>query len=51
MDKGLFITIEGPDGSGKSTQIKKIRQFLQDNGCQAIFTREPGGTIIGEKIR
>ena len=48
--KGLFITIEGPDGSGKSTQIDYIREYLDGLGVETIFTREPGGTPISEKI-
>ena len=51
MKRGVFISIEGPDGSGKSTQIKNIRQFFKDKGIDIIFTREPGGTPIGERIR
>lgn len=51
MNKGLFITVEGPDGSGKSTQIEYIKGYMQANGREAIFTREPGGTPISEKIR
>ena len=51
MMKGLFITIEGPDGSGKSTQIDYIREYLDGLGVETIFTREPGGTPISEKIR
>lgn len=51
MDKGIFITIEGPDGAGKSTQIPHIKSFLEKKGYQVLLTREPGGTIIGEKIR
>ena len=51
MKRGLFITFEGPDGSGKTTQIKKLEQFLQESGRKTILTREPGGTAIGEKIR
>ena len=51
MDRGLFITFEGPDGSGKTTQIEKLRTFLQGKGYDAILTREPGGTTISEKIR
>lgn len=51
MKRGLFISIEGPDGSGKSTQIKLIKEFLNDSGMEAILTREPGGTVISEKIR
>ena len=51
MNKGLFITVEGPDGSGKSTQIDYIRGYMHANGYEAIITREPGGTPISEKIR
>lgn len=51
MKRGIFISIEGPDGSGKSTQIKNIRQFFKDKGIDIVFTREPGGTPIGERIR
>lgn len=51
MNKGLFITFEGPDGSGKSTQIKFLHKHLDDLGLETIFTREPGGTAIGEKLR
>ncbi len=51
MSKGIFISIEGPDGSGKSTQIKNIANFFNDKGLDVVFTREPGGTEIGEKIR
>ncbi|MBN7774268.1 dTMP kinase [Clostridium aminobutyricum] len=51
MKKGLFISIEGPDGSGKSTQIQKLKKFLEEQGREAIVTREPGGTEISEKIR
>jgi len=49
--RGKFITLEGPDGSGKSTMINLIGQFLKENGQEFILTREPGGTKIGEKIR
>ena len=51
MRRGLFITLEGPDGSGKSTQIQYIDQFFQERGIKTVFTREPGGTPIGEKLR
>ena len=51
MRKGLFISLEGPDGSGKSTQIEYLKKFFDENGIDAVFTREPGGTPIGEKLR
>ncbi len=51
MDRGLFITFEGPDGSGKTTQIERLKTFIQGKGYDAILTREPGGTPISEKIR
>lgn len=49
--KGIFITMEGPDGSGKTTQIRLLQQDLSEKGYQVIITREPGGTVISEKIR
>ncbi len=49
--KGLFIVLEGPDGSGKSTMAKMIAQYYQDAGREIVFTREPGGTKISEQIR
>ncbi|MBQ4098547.1 MAG: dTMP kinase [Clostridia bacterium] len=49
--KGYFITLEGCEGSGKSTQLKKLEEFLKDSGVDFIFTREPGGTPIAEQIR
>ena len=49
--RGLFISIEGPDGSGKSTQIENIKKFFEDKNIEIVFTREPGGTAIGERIR
>ena len=51
MDRGIFISIEGPDGSGKSTQINNIKEFFKKRGMEVIFTREPGGNLIGERIR
>lgn len=51
MNKGLFITFEGIDGCGKTTQFQKVTEFLKDSGTEFIVVREPGGTEIGEKIR
>lgn len=48
---GKFITLEGCDGVGKSTQINMLRQTLIDSGKDFVFTREPGGTVISERIR
>lgn len=49
--KGKFITLEGPDGSGKSTIIQLISDYMNKKGIEFIVTREPGGTQIGEEIR
>lgn len=49
--KGKFITLEGPDGSGKSTITRLIGDYLKEKNIDFIITREPGGTLIGEKIR
>ncbi len=51
MRKGLFITVEGTDGSGKTTQIKLMEKFLKAQGIDVILSREPGGTQISEMIR
>ena len=51
MSKGLFITFEGGDGSGKSTQIEKLKDYLENKGFNVVLTREPGGTKISEDIR
>ncbi len=49
--QGLFISVEGGDGSGKSTQLENIKRYLSEKGMEYVFTREPGGTEISEKIR
>lgn len=49
--RGKFITFEGLDGSGKSTQLEKLARSLRAHGLSVTVTREPGGTISGEKIR
>ena len=51
MNKGLFITLEGGDGAGKSTQMDNIEKYFEKLGYKCIRTREPGGTNIGEKLR
>ena len=51
MNKGRFITIDGVEGAGKSTQIDLICSYLQRKGIEVVRTREPGGTDVGEKIR
>lgn len=51
MRHGYFITFEGPEGSGKTTQIKLLRDFLSARGATVITTREPGGSLAGDKIR
>ena len=47
----MFITLEGPDGSGKTTQAELLIKYIESLGLKAIKTREPGGTLIGKKIR
>ncbi len=51
MKKGIFITFEGIDGSGKSTQARFLKNYFNNKGLKAILTKEPGGTKLGEKIR
>ena len=48
---GTFITFEGIDGSGKSTQLRLLGNFLKTHGCNALLTREPGGTTLGLRLR
>ncbi len=49
--RGKFITVEGGEGAGKSTNLEFIRRLLESEGYQVVFTREPGGTTLGEDIR
>lgn len=49
--KAKFITLEGMDGAGKSTHIPRIIELLQAKGCEVVSTREPGGTMLGERLR
>ncbi|MCM1272555.1 MAG: dTMP kinase [Clostridium sp.] len=49
--KNKFISIEGPDGSGKTTQIQLLKEYLEKKGYEILITREPGGTKISEAIR
>ncbi|MFZ5952629.1 MAG: dTMP kinase [Candidatus Rifleibacteriota bacterium] len=51
INRGMLITFEGPEGSGKTTQIKLLQQFFAEKGKEVIITREPGGTVAGDKIR
>lgn len=51
MTRGRFITLEGCEGVGKSSNLAFARQFLEDKGCSVLITREPGGTELAEKIR
>jgi dTMP kinase len=48
---GTFITFEGIDGSGKSTQLRLLASFLASRNCHVLLTREPGGTPVGNKLR
>ena len=46
--KGKFITIEGCEGVGKSTQLRLLKEYCENNGIDALFTREPGGCEVSE---
>lgn len=50
-DRGRFITVEGGEGAGKSSNLNFIREFLEAKAIDVVFTREPGGTTLGEEIR
>jgi len=51
MARGKFITFEGGEGCGKSTQVKRLREALEKDGVEVVLTREPGGTWLSEEIR
>ena len=51
MKRGLFITLDGPEGCGKSTQAKALGAYLRRKGFSVILTRDPGGSPIAEEIR
>ena len=51
LNKGFFISLEGGEGAGKSTQNKRIIDWLEGQGLEVVETREPGGTIVSEQIR
>ncbi len=51
MSRGKFITFEGIDGAGKSSHIAGVTNFLRTRGMPVVATREPGGTLLGEKLR
>lgn len=48
---GLFVTLEGPEGAGKSTNLDYLAQHLREQGADVLVTREPGGTALGERVR
>src|ERR1700738_2304494 len=51
MPRGFFITLEGLDGSGKTTQLKRLAAWMQQRGHKPVITRQPGGTATGDRIR
>ena len=51
MQEGLYITFEGPDGCGKTTQMNLLAQYFEKKGKKVVLTREPGGKGLGEKVR
>ncbi len=51
VSRGRFITVEGIEGAGKSSNLEFIKQLLEAAGKEVLFTREPGGTPLGEEVR
>ena len=51
MERGYFISFEGVDGCGKGTQIEKLKKYFEERGIDVLYTREPGGNVVAEKIR
>ncbi len=51
MSRGTFITLEGPEGSGKTTAARHLAEWLRDGGIDTVLTREPGGTPLGDEVR
>jgi len=51
IDGGFFLTLEGPEGAGKTTQLAQLNSYFQQQGYQVVQTREPGGTPLGEQLR
>ena len=49
--QGIFITMEGPDGAGKTTQIQMLKEYLNKKGFDVLITRDPGGNAVSEAIR
>lgn len=50
-DRGLFVTLEGPDGGGKTTQAARLAQWLREKGRDVVTCRDPGATALGERLR
>lgn len=51
MGRGFFVSFEGVDGSGKTTQMRRLEAWLRERGVEPVMTRQPGGTAVGDRIR